>query len=82
MDQRIPFNGGATHDGYRQDSGGFVSMAWSSARPGATSSSLGSIARDIGKDELQGGDAMNCEGKQTALFAGWADGSRSQYVGM
>jgi len=28
VDKHVPYNQGATHDGYRTDCSGFVSMAW------------------------------------------------------
>lgn len=82
VDKHVPYNQGGTYDGYRTDCSGFVSMCWELARPGLTTSSLGSVSHGISKDELQGGDALLNEGSHVVLFAGWADGARSQYVGM
>lgn len=82
VDKHVPYNQGGSYDGYRTDCSGFVSMCWELARPGLTTSTLGSVSRTISKDELQGGDALLNEGSHVVLFAGWADGSRSTYIGM
>lgn len=60
VDQRVPYSAAGTHDGYSQGSGGFVSMAWKTSQPGWPPSAFGQIADNIGKDDLQPGDAMNC----------------------
>ena len=45
----IPFNSGATTDGYRQDGAGFLCMAWSAARPGVPIGYIGALSIRISK---------------------------------
>ncbi len=80
VDQHVPYNQGGTHDGYRTDCSGFVSMCWQLATPGLTTSTLPSASSTIGRDALQPGDAILCPGTHVVLFAGWSDSSH--YVAM
>lgn len=38
------------------------------------------VAHNITKDELQPGDAMNCDSEHIVLFAGWTDSTKTHYV--
>jgi len=44
-DDKVPFNKAATHDKYRTDCSGFVSMCWQLGAPGKTTSTLARAAR-------------------------------------
>lgn len=82
VDQYVPFDSSQIHDGYRQDGGGYICMAWQAGqRPGLSLADLGTISHPISKDELQNGDILNCPSISATIFAGWADSSRSQYIG-
>lgn len=80
VDKNIPYN--KTYDGYRTDCSGFVSMAWGLPRPGHTTETLGQVSSQIGKNELQSGDALLCAGTHVTLFVNWADGGKTSYVMM
>lgn len=82
VDRYIGNDPSQIYEGYRTDARGFICMAWSSVRPGISPQQMGSIARNISKDELKYGDVLNCDSENVALFAGWADGIRSQYIGL
>ena len=57
-------------------------MAWGLPRPGHTTETLGSVSKQISKNELQGGDALLCAGTHVTLFVNWADGGKTSYVMM
>lgn len=80
VDKGVPYN--KTYDQYRSDCSGFVSMCWGLPTPGHTTDSLGSVSRDIGKNDLQSGDALLNAGLHVTMFVNWADGSKSSYVMM
>jgi hypothetical protein len=82
VDAHVPYSQTSTHDGYRTDCSGFVSMCWLLAKPGLTTFTMHTVARDITKAELQPGDAMNCDSRHIVLFAGWADAGKNQYIAM
>lgn len=82
VNKHVPYNQGGTYDGYRTDCSGFVSMCWELGKPGLTTFTMHTVATNIGKDQLQPGDAMNCDSRHIVLFAGWADGGKTQYVAM
>lgn len=82
VDKHVPYNQQGSYDGYRTDCSGFVSMCWELAKPGLTTFTMHTVATNIGKDALQAGDAMNCDSRHIVLFAGWADGGKTQYVAM
>lgn len=82
VDKHVPYNQGGSYEGYRTDCSGFVSMCWELAKPGLTTFTMHTVAHNINKDELAPGDALNCDSRHIVLFAGWADGSKSQYVAM
>lgn len=52
------------------------------ARPGLTTSTLYTASHNVGKNDLQPGDAMNCPGRHVVLFAGWSDSGKTHYVSM
>ena len=80
VDKNIPYN--KTYDGYRTDCSGFVSMCWQLSKPGLTTSTMGGVSHSISKNDLQPGDALLCEGKHIALFAGWSDSTKAHYTCM
>ncbi len=80
VDKGIPYD--KTYDQYRTDCSGFVSMAWGLPRPGHTTSTLGSVSREISKGELQSGDVLLNAGLHVAMFVNWNDGSRNTYLMM
>lgn len=58
VDKHVPYNGSGTHDGYRTDCSGFVSMCWELAKPGLDTRTFHSASHNITKNELLGGDAI------------------------
>jgi len=62
---------------YRQDCSGYVSMAWRLPKSLVTST-LGTVATEISKDELQRGDMMLSRG-HAILFDSWADAGKTSY---
>lgn len=82
VDKHVPYSQSKTYDGYRTDCSGFVSMAWQLSKPGLTTSTMRSVAGNIGKDQLQPGDAINCDSKHIVLFAGWTNSSKTHYIAM
>ncbi|MFB7662764.1 peptidoglycan-binding protein [Kitasatospora sp. NPDC056138] len=87
VDQQVPYSmSGFWSDGYRQDCSGFVSMAWGLGSS-QTTWTLPDFADRIAKNDLQPGDALIFNdpdhpqgGSHIALFAGWADSSRTTYL--
>jgi hypothetical protein len=73
VNAHVPYNQDATHDGYREDCSGYVSMAWESSKPGHTTFDMHEISHAISKGELQPGDALLCESEHVVLFGGWID---------
>ncbi len=70
----------ATHEGYRRDCSGFVSMAWQAAAPGASTAGLApydtSTSHAISWSELQTGDAVNLRAgshHHVMLWGMWLD---------
>ena len=57
-------------------------MAWELAKPGLTTFTMHTVATNIGKDQLQPGDAINCDSQHIVLFAGWTDSSKTHYIAM
>lgn len=82
VNKHVPYSQAATHDGYRTDCSGFVSMCWELGKPGLSTSTLPQVSHHITKNDLQPGDAILCEGHHVILFAGWSDSSKSHYVAM
>ncbi len=63
----------------RCDCSGFVSYCWG-LRTGYTTFSLPSISHQIRKDQLLPGDIMLDVSDHVTFFAGWTDGSKTNYV--
>jgi hypothetical protein len=82
VDKHVPYNQGGSHDGYRTDCSGFVSMCWELSKPGLTTSTMHTASHEISKADLAAGDAILCPGTHIVLFAGWADSTKSHYTGM
>ena len=80
--KHIPYSQQKTHDGYRTDCSGFISMCWGLGKPGLTTFSMHTVAHNITKKDLQPGDAMNCDSKHIVLFAGWSNSSKTHYIAM
>ena len=90
----IIYNSKRTHDGYRTECSGFVSMAWQYARQPDTASlpprnTSGSYAFELDRfDDLVPGDAVNRKTRiknkdgvvvgHVMLFAGWASFDRQE----
>ncbi len=75
LDANVPYSQSRTHDGYRTDCSGFVSMCWDTGTSYTTATyySGGAPASDIGGfEELEPADAVVRRGHMM-LFAGWAD---------
>ena len=82
VDKHVPYNQGGTHDGYRTDCSGFISMCWELSKPGLTTQTMHTVASNISKDQLLHGDALNCDSEHIILFAGWSDSSKTHFIGM
>lgn len=82
VDKHVPYNQQGTHDGYRTDCSGFVSMCWELSKPGLTTSTLHTVANNITKNELQPGDALLCPGHHVVLFVGWSSSDKTHYIAM
>lgn len=82
LDQRVPYSQAACHENehgsYRTDCSGFVSLAWGLARSRPTSG-LAEVSREIPREELMPGDALNSAG-HVALFVRWEDQARTRPV--
>jgi cell wall-associated NlpC family hydrolase len=81
--QRIPYNQGAWHEGYRTDCSGFVSMCWG-LRDSLVTSTMPQIAHRIAKEDLRPGDVLLNTDVATGhviLFDRWADYAHNSYVG-
>lgn len=82
VDKHVPYSQTGSHDGYRTDCSGFVSMAWELAKPGLTTFTMHTVSKNVTKAELAPGDAMNCDSHHIVLFAGWTSSDKSHYVAM
>lgn len=82
VDKHVPYNHTGTHDGYRTDCSGFVSMCWELAKPGLYTYTMHTVAHNISKTDLLAGDALNCDPYHIVLFAGWSDAGKTHYVAM
>jgi len=80
VDNHVPYNQGATYQGYREDCSGYVSMAWGTSKPGYTTFTMPQISHEIAKDDLQPGDVLLCTSEHVVLFGGWSDAAHSQYL--
>ncbi|NUP53677.1 MAG: hypothetical protein HOW97_41105, partial [Catenulispora sp.] len=81
--QRVPYNQGYWHEGYRTDCSGFVSMCWG-LRDSMVTSTMPQIAHQIPKEDLRAGDVLLNTDVATGhviLFDRWADYAHNSYVG-
>jgi hypothetical protein len=81
--QRIPYNQGLWHEGYRTDCSGYVSMCWG-LRDSLVTSTMPQIAHRIAKEDLRPGDILLNTDVATGhviLFDRWADYAHNSYVG-
>ncbi|MFC6090956.1 hypothetical protein [Saccharothrix lopnurensis] len=82
LEAHVPYSQRACHENehgsYRTDCSGFVSLAWGLDRSRPTSG-LGEVSREIPREELMPGDALNSPG-HVALFVRWEDGARTRPV--
>jgi cell wall-associated NlpC family hydrolase len=84
--QRVPYSQLTTHDGYRTDCSGYVSMALSLGKPGPITVGLASssVSTPIAMSQLQPGDLVidasgNNNTRHALIFVKWADGRHSAY---
>jgi methionine-rich copper-binding protein CopC len=84
--QRVPYSQTDTHDGYRTDCSGYVSMALGLPKPGQNTVGLTSsrYTERIEISELKKGDlVMDAEGTNTTrhvvIFEKWADADHTSY---
>jgi hypothetical protein len=77
---RVPYNQGATYQGYREDCSGYVSMAWELSKPGYTTRTLPSVSHPISKSQLKEGDVLLNRAEHVVLFGGWANSAHTEYV--
>jgi hypothetical protein len=80
VNNHVPYNQGATYQGYREDCSGYVSMAWGLSKPGYTTYTLPQVSHPISKGQLKPGDIILNKSEHVVLFGGWADGSQTHYV--
>ncbi|WP_194917099.1 hypothetical protein [Catenulispora rubra] len=81
--QRIPYNQGLWHEGYRTDCSGYISMCWG-LRDSLVTSTMPQIAHRIAKEDLRPGDVLLNTDVATGhviLFDRWADYAHNSYVG-
>ncbi|MEY9859930.1 hypothetical protein ABH935_005564 [Catenulispora sp. GAS73] len=81
--QRIPYNQGLWHEGYRTDCSGYVSMCWG-LRDSLVTSTMPHVAHRIAKEDLRPGDVLLNTDVTTGhviLFDRWADYAHNSYVG-
>lgn len=79
LDDDVPYSQSRTHEGYRTDCSGFVSMCWDTGTSFTTaiySSGGGGTTRLGSFDELLPGDAIVRNG-HIMLFAGWQDNNHT-----
>ncbi|MEO3829566.1 hypothetical protein [Actinomadura sp. B10D3] len=85
-DDRVPYSQVRTHEGYRADCSGFVSMALGLPKPGQNTVGLTSskFTKRINMSELKKGDlVMDAEGTNTTrhvvIFEKWANSKHTAY---
>ncbi|MFH9732527.1 NlpC/P60 family protein, partial [Streptomyces sp. NPDC017260] len=84
--QGLQYDWGGSHQGYRTDCSGFVSMAWGLGSSQVTNTFVpNGYAKWISKGDLKPGDALlndnpGASGHVT-LFEKWTDSSKSEYWG-
>ncbi len=80
MQKGVPYNQQGWVDDYRSDCSGFVSYAWGLDQSYVTWT-LPEVSRRIAKNDLQPGDIILNTARHVILFAGWANGAHTAYVG-
>ena len=82
----VPYSEYNTHNGYRTDCSGYVSMAWELSTPGLTTYTLGTVSHQISPNDLQPGDVLlNADGggnpnlAHVVIFNGWANPQHTYY---
>jgi len=80
VNDKVPYNQGATYQGYREDCSGYVSMAWELATPGRTTQTLPGVSHQITKAELKEGDILLDTAEHVVLFGGWTDAGQTEYM--
>ncbi|GAA1292976.1 hypothetical protein [Saccharothrix xinjiangensis] len=82
LDSRVRYSQRTCHENehgsYRTDCSGYVSLAWGLDRSRPTSG-LAEVSREIPREELMPGDALNSAG-HVALFVRWEDQARTRPV--
>jgi len=79
-DKNVPYNQGATYDGYREDCSGYVSMAWVLGGPGLTTFTLPTVSHPITKADLKAGDVLLDTQEHVVLFGGWTSAAQTEYT--
>lgn len=81
LDADVPFDMRATHDAYRTDCSGFVSMCWELPSPGRSTRDFGRDGTGSHKldsyDALVPADALVRAGQHSVIFLGWNDTSKT-----
>jgi cell wall-associated NlpC family hydrolase len=88
VDRRVPYNQQRTHEGYRMDCSGFISMAWNLRTPGVMTTTLvgdRTLTKQIAKADLRPGDILvryDSMYKHAVLFVKWdtQDGGRHRFA--
>ena len=81
--QRVPYNQGAWHEGYRTDCSGYASMCWG-LRDSLVTSTMPQVSHRIAKEDLRAGDVLLNTDVATGhviIFDRWADYAHNSYVG-
>jgi hypothetical protein len=81
--ERVPYDQGVWHEGYRTDCSGYVSMCWGLGSSLVTST-MPQVAHPVAKQDLRPGDVLLNTDVATGhviLFDRWADYAHSAYVG-
>jgi MYXO-CTERM domain-containing protein len=81
LDADVKFSETATHETYRTDCSGFVSMCWSLPAPGGNTRTLGTAGSGSYKldsyDDLVPADALVEVGQHSVIFLGWNDSAHN-----
>ncbi len=80
LDADVPFSMRATHESYRTDCSGFVSMCWQLPSPGQSTRDFGKRtgSHELGSyDDLVPADALVRAGQHAVIFLGWNDTSKT-----
>jgi hypothetical protein len=82
LDADVPFDMGATHETYRTDCSGFISMCWSLRAPGLTTHTLGTSGSGSSKldsyEDLVPADALvSSRSRHSVIFLGWNDSAHA-----